>query len=314
MSIRTRRYTTVAQVCGVFRAMSDLGRARAASKVAPTPVAASDNARPTCDPGQTFEIKRFLSPQHSRPTRHEWWFRFVTRTVDIVVAGGALLVFSPLILLVALAIAADSPGPILFSANRAWMNRRKTPSGTVWNGIERRSVDRHVVVFNLLKFRTMYADSHIRFPSRYAYDYSEEQLRTLPMKALLAAESGPEAQDTLNGELGTDPRLTRVGRWLRRTSLDELPNLINVLRGQMSLVGGRPELFGLVGYYMPESLRKFDMKPGVTGLAQVLGRGNLTFHQINAYDAEYVTSHSLRLYFWILWRTGRVVCTGEGAF
>ncbi len=283
-----------------------------ASREPLTPLPAHFEKKPVADTTVLAELERFLSPELTGPTPHQRWFRFVTRTVDIVVAGGALLVFSPLLLLVALAIRIDSPGPVLFRRRTTWVNRRKPQAGA--NGDERRRDNRHAAEFHQYKFRSMYTDAHIRFPTRYAYAYTEEQLRTLPMKALLAAESGPDARDTLNGSQGRDPRLTRVGRWLRRTSLDELPNLISVLTGEMSLVGGRPELFALVPFYLPEHLCKFDMKPGVTGLAQVLGRGNLTFHQINAYDAEYVRYHSLGLYFWILWRTAKAVCTGQGAY
>ena len=291
--------------------MNKLDHARAARESS-TPISSQIEMRPRANAIAPIKLKRFLSPDITAPTPHARWFRFVTRTVDIVVAGGALLAFSPLILLLALAIHIDSPGTILFRRRTTWVNRRRSQAGA--NGVERRKSDRHAAAFHQYKFRSMHADARMRFPARYAYAYSEEQLRTLPMKALLAAESGPDALDTLDGSLGRDPRLTRVGRWLRRTSLDELPNLISVLTGEMSLVGGRPELFALVTYYRPEHLCKFDMKPGVTGLAQVLGRGNLTFHQINAYDAEYVNYHSLQLYFWILWRTAIAVCTGHGAY
>ena len=258
------------------------------------------------------ELKRFLPPQVTGPTPHERWFQFVTRAVDIVVAGSVLLVLSPLLLLVALAVHIDSPGPALYRRRTTWMNRRRPPKSV--DGVERRKADFKAAAFHQYKFRSMYKDARTRFPTRYAYTYTEQQLRTLPMKALLAAESGPDALDTLDRSLGRDPRITRVGRWLRRTSVDEIPNLISVLTGEMSLVGGRPELFDLLAYYLPEHLCKFDMKPGVTGLAQVLGRGNLTFHQINGYDAEYVKYHSLRFYFWILWRTAKAVCSGHGAY
>ena len=267
---------------------------------------------PTADAIAPLELKRFLPPGLGGPTPHERWFRFVTRTVDVVIAGGALLVLSPLLLVLALAVRIDSPGPALYRRRTTWFNRRKRPAGDP--GVERRQSDFHAAAFHQYKFRSMYVDAQTRFPSRYAYAYTEEQLRVLPMKALLAAESGPDAQDTLDGSQGRDPRVTRIGRWLRRTSLDEIPNLLSVLTGEMSLVGGRPELFELVDFYLPEHLCKFDMKPGITGLAQVLGRGNLTFHQINAYDVEYVKYHSLRLYFWILIQTGKAVFTARGAY
>ena len=277
-----------------------------------TPFSAQTEAGSESDDVAALKFKRFLPPDLTGPTPHQRWFAFVTRTVDLVVAVGALLVFSPLFLLLAIAIRSDSPGPVFYRRGTTWVNRRKPRSDV--GAIERRKLDRHAAAFHQYKFRSMYVDARTRFPTRYAYAYTAVQLRTLPMKALLAAESGPNAQDTLDGSLGRDPRVTRVGWWLRRTSLDELPNLLSVLTGEMSLVGPRPELFDLVTHYLPEHLCKFDMKPGVTGLAQVLGRGNLTFHQINAYDAEYVKYHSVGLYFWILWRTAIEVCTGRGAY
>lgn len=277
-----------------------------------TPVSAQTEAGSEGENETSLKFKRFLPPDLTGPTPHQRWFAFVTRTADLVVAAGALLVFSPLFLLLAIAIRIDSPGPVLYRRGTTWVNRRRPCSDV--SAVERRKLDRHAAAFHQYKFRSMYVDARTRFPTRYAYAYTAEQLRTLPMKALLAAESGPDAQDTLDGALGRDPRVTRVGWWLRRTSLDELPNLLSVLTGEMSLVGPRPELFDLVTHYLPEHLCKFEMKPGVTGLAQVLGRGNLTFHQINAYDAEYVKCHSVSLYFWILWRTAIEVCTGRGAY
>lgn len=249
----------------------------------------------------------------ARPCRSETLFRVVTRCTDFSVALAILVMSLPVTLLAALAIKLDSPGPVFYRGRRAKLNRRR-PRAQPWTGPERRREPRYAQEFFVYKFRTMRADAAQRFPELYAYEHTQEQLRTLPMKDLKAAPSGPNA--AVAHRIGTDddPRLTRFGRWLRRTSVDEIPNLINVLRGEMSLVGGRPEEPALIKHYLPEHRRKFDLKPGVTGLAQVQGRGNLTFHEINAYDALYVDHHSLHLYFWILWRTAKVVATGEGAY
>jgi len=102
-------------------------------------------------------------------------------------------------------------------------------------------------VFSFYKFRTMHVDARVRFPEMYAYRYTREQFLDMLLKT-------PD-----------DPRLTRLGRKLRTTSLDELPNLVNVLRGDMSLVGPRPELPDMVRYYTEEELSKFSVRPGVTG-------------------------------------------------
>jgi lipopolysaccharide/colanic/teichoic acid biosynthesis glycosyltransferase len=108
-------------------------------------------------------------------------------------------------------------------------------------------------------------------------------------------------------------RLTRVGRVLRATSLDELPNFWNVLKGDMRLVGPRPEIPELVAQYPPEYHRRHDVKPGITGLAQVNGRADLTYAETMAYDLDYVNNHSFGRDLAILWRTLPAVITRRGA-
>jgi lipopolysaccharide/colanic/teichoic acid biosynthesis glycosyltransferase len=108
-------------------------------------------------------------------------------------------------------------------------------------------------------------------------------------------------------------RLTRVGRFLRATSLDELPNFWNVLRGDMRLVGPRPEIPELVEQYPPEYHRRHEVKPGITGLAQIKGRADLTYDETMQYDLEYVRNHSLVRDLRIVWQTFAVVLTRKGA-
>lgn len=108
-------------------------------------------------------------------------------------------------------------------------------------------------------------------------------------------------------------RLTRVGRFLRSTSLDELPNFWNVLRGDMSLVGPRPEIPELVEQYPAEYHRRHDVKPGITGLAQINGRADLSYDETMRYDIEYVNSKSFMGDLKILWRTLTVVLSRQGA-
>lgn len=110
-----------------------------------------------------------------------------------------------------------------------------------------------------------------------------------------------------------DPRTTRLGAFARRTSLDELPNLLNVLVGQMSLVGPRPELPEIVAQYPPPYHRRHDVLPGITGLAQVSGRSDLTYDEIVTYDLAYVDQHSVMTDIHILWRTFFNALTGKGA-
>jgi lipopolysaccharide/colanic/teichoic acid biosynthesis glycosyltransferase len=108
-------------------------------------------------------------------------------------------------------------------------------------------------------------------------------------------------------------RLTRVGRFLRATSLDELPNFWNVLKGDMRIIGPRPEIPELVSQYPPEYHRRHDVKPGITGLAQVSGRANLTYEETMLYDLDYVENHSLFRDLSILARTVPAVLTRKGA-
>jgi lipopolysaccharide/colanic/teichoic acid biosynthesis glycosyltransferase len=111
----------------------------------------------------------------------------------------------------------------------------------------------------------------------------------------------------------SDPRLTHIGRVLRMTSVDELPQLLNVVKGDMKLVGPRPDEPGIVEQYLPEYHRRHRVKPGITGLAQISGRSNLTYQQMMAYDLDYADRHSFSGDLAILVRTLRVVLSKEGA-
>lgn len=196
------------------------------------------------------------------------------RVLDIVGASVLLVVTAPVMAAVAAIIRLDSPGPALFRQTR---------------------VGRDLRPFTFYKFRTFHADAKERFPDLYVYDFSPEQVATMHFKE------------------ESDPRATRVGRRLRRTSLDELPNFYNVLKGDLSLVGPRPEIPEMVRYYTPRQRAKWNAKPGVTGLAQVMGRNSLTLQETIALDVEYVESRSLGLYFSVLFRTARAVLRGIGA-
>ncbi len=197
----------------------------------------------------------------------------VKRAFDLAVAGAGLLVLSPLIAFVALAVKLESKGPVIFRQMRVGM------AGST---------------FAMFKFRTMRADP--------------------------GAADGPAPVPSVTDFAGYvfDPlyggkEYTRIGRFLRSTSLDELPNLVNVLRGEMSLVGPRPEVPDLVDQYPPEFRRRHAVRPGITGLAQVEGRGGLTYEQTMLYDLKYVEKHSLPRDLMILARTLLVVLSRKGA-
>ena len=198
-----------------------------------------------------------------------------TRAVEIVVAGLLLVLTLPLMLVVALIVRLDSPGPVVFRQMRIGRDGR---------------------LFRFWKFRTLYVDARERWPHLYAYRYTADEVAALHFK------------------LKNDPRVTRVGRWLRKSTLDELPNLWNVLVGDVALVGPRPEIPEMLPYYDDRTLAKFTVRPGVTGLAQVRGRGDLSFRDTVELDVEYVRTRSLRLDLEILARTFICTVLRKGAF
>jgi exopolysaccharide biosynthesis polyprenyl glycosylphosphotransferase len=146
--------------------------------------------------------------------------------------------------------------------------------------------------FTMLKFRTMVVDAEQRLPELI-------DVASLDQPAF---------------KIRDDPRVTRVGRWLRRTSLDELPQLINVLRGEMSLVGPRPEEEAIVALYDERQRGRLAVKPGVTGPMQVYGRSDLTFEERLAMDRDYLDNLSLLTDLAILLRTPRAIIRGDGAY
>ena len=146
--------------------------------------------------------------------------------------------------------------------------------------------------FTMLKFRTMTANAHqIAAPPQRVNDFSTFVFHSI----------------------WPDKRITRLGRIMRRASLDELPQLLNVAKGDMRLVGPRPDEPYLVEQYRPEFHRRHDVKPGITGLAQVSGRSDLTYSQMMAYDLDYVDHHPFSRDLAILARTLSVVLRKEGA-
>ena len=210
------------------------------------------------------------------------WQLLLKRLLDVVGASLGLVVAAPVMALIALAIKGDSPGPVLFRQERIGSGGRR---------------------FGVLKFRTM------------RDGVSDEAHRQLVTRMLRGedARAGEIAQDGRPVfKLTRDDRVTRVGRWLRRTSLDELPQLFNVLRAEMSLVGPRPPLpyeFEAYDHWQFDRLR---VLPGMTGLWQVSGRNLLTYRQMCELDVAYVRSWSLWLDIRILLRTVPVVLFNSG--
>jgi lipopolysaccharide/colanic/teichoic acid biosynthesis glycosyltransferase len=228
----------------------------------------------------------------------------VYRGFEILVAAIGLTLAMPLMLIVAALIRWDSPGPALFFHRRPGrsiimrgrdLQKRRDllpPPG----GYEPERLYFVPSYFRLPKFRTMYADARMRFPEYYAYKFASGEFhRQYPTNRY-------------------DPRLTRAGRLLRKLSVDELPNLWCVLAAQMRLVGPRPEAPEVLQYYTPEEMYKFASKPGITGLAQINGRGLLNWGETLAWDLQYVHTRSVWLDLKIIAITLKHVVTRHGAF
>jgi exopolysaccharide biosynthesis polyprenyl glycosylphosphotransferase len=199
------------------------------------------------------------------------WRTEIKRMMDICVACSSLLVISPLLAVVAIAIKLDSKGPVLFVQERVGFNKRR---------------------FRMFKFRTMCVDAEARM----------HELEHLNEK------SGPIFKIT------NDPRMTRIGKWLRRTSIDELPQLFNVVLGHMSIVGPRPlSVRDALRMEVAWQKRRFSVKPGLTCLWQVSGRSNLSFEQWMQLDLEYIDRWSLGLDGIILLRTIPAILLARGA-
>lgn len=222
------------------------------------------------------ELETISSPESSTASA------VLRRTIDLVVAITALLVFSPLLIAIAIAIKLDSRGPVIFGQRR--LGRDKTP-------------------FVTRKFRTMRSDCDQDVHRHFVQELISGKP---PAPADTGAQSEPLYK--LNG----DDRVTRVGRVLRRTSLDELPQLWNVLRGHMSLSGPRPVLEYEAAVYPEWYGERFAVKPGMTGLWQVSGRNERTYDEMVRLDIEYVRRRSIALDLSILVRTVWVVATRRG--
>ncbi|WP_306892936.1 sugar transferase [Agromyces albus] len=198
---------------------------------------------------------------------------FTKRAFDIVASGALILVLSPVLVFIAIAVKLASPGPVLFKQPRVGLN-----------GDE----------FKMLKFRSMVVDA-------------EARLKDLEVQQR-------DAGNTVMFKMKDDPRVTPIGRLLRRFSLDEIPQLFNVLAGNMSLVGPRPPLFREIEHYADHVHRRFLVKPGITGLWQVSGRSNLSWEDTVRLDLYYVENWSVTGDLVILWRTAKAVLASEGAY
>ena len=206
---------------------------------------------------RAFEKSSYLAPQAARSVLgiiNERLYVVSKRFADLLMATAATLILSPVLLVIAAAIYYESPGPVLYAHRRLGQRKRE---------------------FRLFKFRSMCM-------------HADEVLA-----GLLASDDNLRQEFEENYKLKSDPRITRVGAFLRRTSLDELPQLINVLRGEMSLVGPRPIVEGEVDKYWPSEARLFSVRPGVTGLWQISGRNDTSYEERVRLDMRYLFERSV---------------------
>ena len=234
--------------------------------------------------GARYPSDRALYPELQPELDPKKLSRAMKRSVDIVGSLAALVCLAPVFGLVALFVKLTSKGKILFRQER---------------------VGQHGVRFTFLKFRSMYSDNDPAVHEEY-------------VKGLISGAQASE--EALAGEPGVykltkDPRVTPIGRFLRRTSLDELPQFVNVLRGEMSLVGPRPPVpYEFDCYALWHKRRLLAVKPGITGLWQIGGRSTMKFDDMVRLDLAYARTWSVGMDIKILLRTPRAVFSGSGAY
>ena len=221
-----------------------------------------------------FDDNNKVLEQKEKKTFNEITYSFLKRTVDITASAAALLLLSPVFLVTSLAIRKDSDGPAMFTQKRIGKDGK---------------------LFEIYKFRTMVPDADKK------------------LFEMLEKDEKAREEYKLNKKLKNDPRITKLGNFLRKTSIDELPQLINVLKGDMSLVGPRP--------YLPREIKDMgeyydtiiESKPGITGLWQVSGRSNTTFEQRLEFDKEYSENKGFLYDMELLTKTVGVVVKKNGA-
>ena len=227
-----------------------------------------------------------LYPDLSKRNSSKRLSLFLKRTIDIVGSILALMIFSPLFLIIAILIKLSSKGPIFFRQERVGHFGKK---------------------FTFFKFRTMYVNNDQNIHREYINNFMRGEIDH--------NSSGDNGRKECAYKLKNDPRVTPIGRFLRKSSLDELPQFINVLRGEMSLVGPRPPIpYELENYDIWHIRRILEIKPGITGIWQILGRSSTTFDDMVRMDIKYIREWSLWLDIKILLKTPWVVLTGKGAY
>jgi lipopolysaccharide/colanic/teichoic acid biosynthesis glycosyltransferase len=226
-----------------------------------------------------------ISDGRSRST-----YLFFKRLVDLILSSFLLVLLAPLMLLIVIVIRLDSPGKAIFVQERLGAVRRRVNGRKVWV----------LGGFRFYKFRSMFTNVDTSLHEQYA-------------RAFVA---GTDYKFNSNGQifkLTNDPRVSRVGRWLRKSSLDELPQLFNVLKGDMSLVGPRPLPLYEVAQYQDWHFQRFAAPPGITGIWQVKGRCQVPFRDMVRMDIDYIRNSSIWWDLKLLFLTIPAVLSGRGA-
>jgi lipopolysaccharide/colanic/teichoic acid biosynthesis glycosyltransferase len=232
----------------------------------PSPASIRLEEELTLSPADPYQLAREVDCSADKPV--QWMLK---RCLDYSLGLLALLLFLPVLAVIAVAIKLDSPGPILFKQKRIGLHGRQ---------------------FEMFKFRSMYTDAEVRLE-----------------KLLALNESGSGMFKMAN-----DPRVTRLGNILRKYSLDELPQIFNVLRGEMSLCGPRPPLLRELAFYEPWHYVRFGSMPGMTGLWQVSGRSNITdFDHVVQLDYQYISEWRFLLDIKLILKTIPAVLFSKGA-
>jgi lipopolysaccharide/colanic/teichoic acid biosynthesis glycosyltransferase len=231
---------------------------------------------PTAAPAAAALVTPQWAERHAPPG-----YLAAKRTLDVVVAAATLVLGAPLWLLIALLIKLSSPGPVFYRG--AVVGKGGAP-------------------FRYYKFRTMRADSDNKAHKEWLEKFVKQDA------AFAQDAAGKQVFKVID-----DPRITPAGRYLRKLSLDEAPQMINVLRGEMSIVGPRPPVPYEAEHYDDVARQRLSVTPGITGLYQVTARSQVGFSGMLAIDLDYIRRRSLGLDLWIMLKTPWVMLTGKGA-
>jgi lipopolysaccharide/colanic/teichoic acid biosynthesis glycosyltransferase len=227
-------------------------------------------------------------------TRERSWLYFACkRLLDILMAGSALIMLLPLLVIIGVLVVISSRGPVIFKQERVGSRRRRSDGRTYW-------VPKS---FTIYKFRTMHMDTDCQIHRSFMRAFIRND------QDCMAAIQGGRTEST---KIVHDSRITRLGRFLRRSSLDELPQLWNIVIGEMSFVGPRPPMPYEVEAYKPWHRKRLEATPGLTGLWQVTGRSSTTFDEMVKLDLWYIEHQTLWLDLKLMVMTIFVVFSGKG--